>query len=60
MATGMNSTGTALAGGVGRYMAEWIINNQPTINLWALDVQRFVSLHNNRKFLKERVAESQC
>lgn len=54
----MNSTGIAAAGGIGKYLTEWIIDGTSSINLWAFDVQRFVDLHNNNKFLKDRVSES--
>lgn len=54
----MNSTGIAAAGGIGKYLTEWIIDGTSSINLWAFDVQRFVDLHNNKKFLKDRVSES--
>ena len=54
----MNASGTAAAGGIGKYLAEWIINGESTVNLWAFDVQRFVDLHNNSKFLRERIGET--
>ncbi|ESO10632.1 hypothetical protein HELRODRAFT_109032, partial [Helobdella robusta] len=59
VAAGFNCAGAAMAGGVGKVMAEWVKDRSPrSINLWPLDVRRFVGLHNNRKFLKERVTES--
>ncbi len=57
VAAGMNSSGIAAAGGVGKYMAEWIIEGQPSIDLWSLDIRRFIDMHNNKKFLKDRVTE---
>lgn len=54
----MCSSGTAAAGGIGKYLSEWITTGESSVNLWSFDVQRFVDLHNNRKFLRERVAES--
>lgn len=60
VAAGMNSSGLSAAGGVGKYLSEWIVDGQPSVNLWSMDVQRFVDLHNNKKFLKERVVETQC
>ena len=53
----MNSSGIAAAGGVGKYMAEWIIDGQPSIDLWSLDIRRFIDMHKNKKFLKDRVTE---
>jgi len=58
VAGGMNCAGIAAAGGVGKYLAEWIVDGEPSVNMWALDVRRFAELHNNRRFLKERVTES--
>ncbi|XP_041375941.1 pyruvate dehydrogenase phosphatase regulatory subunit, mitochondrial-like isoform X2 [Gigantopelta aegis] len=57
VAAGMNSRGIVLGGGVGKYMAEWIIDRKPSIDLWADDIHRFVSLHNNKQFLGQRVKE---
>lgn len=60
VAAGMNSMGIAYAGGVGKYMAEWIVNGETSlgVDLWSMDIRRFVDMHNNRKFLKERVKEA--
>jgi FAD dependent oxidoreductase central domain len=54
----MCASGTAAAGGVGKYLTEWIMHGESSVNLWAFDVQRFVDLHNNKKFLCERVVET--
>ena len=54
----MNSSGIAGAGGVGKMMSEWILDGEPSLNLWGNDIRRFVDLHNNKKFLKDRVAET--
>jgi len=58
VAAGMNASGTAAAGGIGKYLTEWIINGESSVNLWSFDIQRFVDIHNNSKFLCERVAET--
>lgn len=57
VAAGMNSRGIAGAGGIGKYMAEWILDGEPSIDLWAHDVRRFAGLHNNKRFLRDRVKE---
>ena len=54
----MNSSGVTAAGGVGKYLAEWISDGQPSRDLWACDIKRFVDLHNSKKFLTERVTET--
>ena len=53
----MNSHGIVFAGGVGKYLVEWIVDGKPSIDLWSHDIRRFVSLHNNKRFLGERVKE---
>jgi len=58
IAAGMNGTGAAAAGGIGKYLAEWIVNGESSVNLWMFDVRRFVDLHNNKKFLRDRVTET--
>lgn len=59
VAAGMNCAGVNLAGGVGEVMAEWVAVGEPnSINVWSCDVRRFVGLHNNRRFLKQRVSET--
>ncbi|XP_046549851.1 pyruvate dehydrogenase phosphatase regulatory subunit, mitochondrial-like isoform X1 [Haliotis rubra] len=57
VAAGMNSRGIAGAGGVGKYLTEWILDGEPSIDLWAHDVRRFAGLHNNKRFLRDRVKE---
>jgi 4-methylaminobutanoate oxidase (formaldehyde-forming) len=57
VAAGFNSVGIASAGGAGKYLAEWIMDGQPSIDLWSVDVRRFAPWANNRAFLRERVAE---
>src|SRR5437870_3603543 len=57
VAAGFNSVGIASAGGAGKYLAEWIIAGQPTIDLWSVDIRRFAPWANNLAFLRERVTE---
>jgi len=58
IAAGMNGTGASAAGGVGKYLTEWIVHGEPSVSLWMFDVRRFVDLHNNKKFLRDRVTET--
>lgn len=55
--TGFNSIGIASSGGAGKYLAEWILEGRPTMDLWSVDVRRFGPWANNRAFLRERVTE---
>ena len=57
VACGFNSVGIASAGGAGKYLAEWIIEGQPSIDLSSVDVRRFGAWANNRTFLRSRVIE---
>lgn len=53
----MNGNPLQGAGGIGKAMAEWIIEGRPTQEHLAFDVQRFLDLHNNRMYLQERTKE---
>jgi 4-methylaminobutanoate oxidase (formaldehyde-forming) len=57
VAAGFNSVGIASAGGAGKYLAEWMTDGQPTIDLWSVDIRRFAPWANNLTFLRERVTE---
>jgi glycine cleavage system T protein len=41
VATGFNAYGIAAGGGVGRVLAEWIVEGQPSLDVWRMDVRRF-------------------
>lgn len=58
VAAGMNSVGVASAGGVGKAVAEWMIEGRPTEDLWPVDVKRCYSWQINEKFLHERTVET--
>lgn len=57
VATGFNSVGIASAGGAGKYLAEWMVEGAPTMDLWSVDVRRFGPWANNREYLRRRVIE---
>jgi glycine cleavage system aminomethyltransferase T/glycine/D-amino acid oxidase-like deaminating enzyme len=54
---GFNSMGIASAGGAGRALAEWIVNGEPTTDLWPVDLRRFDSYNANNTWLRDRVRE---
>lgn len=58
VAAGMVSMGIAGAGGIGKYLTEWIIDGMPSIDLSSHDILRHVPHHNNPQFLAERVKET--
>ncbi|MCZ4313361.1 FAD-dependent oxidoreductase [Comamonadaceae bacterium G21597-S1] len=55
---GFNSAGIANSGGAGRLIAEWIIQGEPSTDLWDVDIRRFAAFTGNRKALFERTAET--
>ncbi|XP_046389566.1 pyruvate dehydrogenase phosphatase regulatory subunit, mitochondrial [Ischnura elegans] len=57
VAAGMKTVGIAAAGGVGKVTADWIVNGYSEIDMYELDIRRFLGLHNNRKFLRDRARE---
>ncbi len=52
------TSGIAAAGGAGRAMANWIVEGDPGMDLWAFDIRRFGPHHAGRDFLHERAIES--
>lgn len=53
----MNGNPLQGAGGIGRAIAEWIIQGEPTQDLMPFHVHRFLDLHNNRHYLQQRTKE---
>jgi glycine cleavage system T protein len=58
VAAGFNSQGILSSAGVGRAMAEWIIAGHATMDLAELDIARFQSFQNNKRYLHERTRET--
>ncbi|XP_073975671.1 pyruvate dehydrogenase phosphatase regulatory subunit, mitochondrial isoform X2 [Rhodnius prolixus] len=57
VAAGMKTVGIAAAGGVGKAVAELVATKTTSYDMYEIDISRFLGLHNNIKFLKERVSE---
>ncbi|KXJ79372.1 hypothetical protein RP20_CCG001082 [Aedes albopictus] len=57
VAAGMKTVGMSAAAGVGRAIADIITQGYSSVDLHELDISRFLGLHNNRKFLRDRVRE---
>ena len=55
---GFNSMGIASAGGAGRHLAEWMVEGEPSADLWAVDIRRFAPFNGNRRWLHDRVKET--
>jgi 4-methylaminobutanoate oxidase (formaldehyde-forming) len=56
-AAGFCAHGIAGAGGVGKMMAEWIVDGRPSLDLWRMDIRRFGSHYASRSYTCERVHE---
>jgi len=54
---GFNSLGIASGGGAGKALAEWIVQGEPTMDLWPVDVRRFAAFNGNESWLHDRIAE---
>jgi 4-methylaminobutanoate oxidase (formaldehyde-forming) len=54
---GFNSMGIASGGGAGRALAEWIVQGEPTLDLWPVDIRRFGQFNANERWLPDRIKE---
>ena len=52
------TSGIAASGGAGKAMAEWIVEGEPGLDLWAFDARRFGSHHMSARYLAERSVDS--
>ena len=57
VAVGFNAFGIAAGGGAGKMMAEWIIEGEPSLNIWPLDIRRLGPHHLSRSYCLERTRE---
>jgi len=57
VAVGFNAFGIAAGGGTGRMMAEWILDGEPSLDIWPLDIRRFGPYHHSRAYNVERTRE---
>jgi heterotetrameric sarcosine oxidase gamma subunit len=54
---GFNSMGIASSGGAGKALAEWIVEGEPTLDLWPVDIRRFARFNGNETWLPDRIKE---
>ncbi len=52
------TAGIAACGGAGRALAQWIVEGDPGMDLWAFDIRRFGPHHTGTRYLHERAVES--
>ena len=57
VAAGFNAFGIAAGGGAGRMLAEWIVEGEPSLDLWPLDIRRFGQYHRSPKYILDRTRE---
>jgi 4-methylaminobutanoate oxidase (formaldehyde-forming) len=55
---GFNAFGIASGGGAGWVLAEWVMKGEAPLDLWAVDIRRFSSLHRDRSWVAERTLEA--
>jgi dimethylglycine dehydrogenase len=49
--------GFSQGGGIGRTLAEWIVNGEPSVDAFGMDVARFGDFAANRGYLKDTTAQ---
>ena len=58
VAAGFNSVGIQSSGGAGKAIAEWIVRGHAPMDLWDVDVRRFMPFQGNSRYLRERTTET--
>jgi 4-methylaminobutanoate oxidase (formaldehyde-forming) len=57
VATGFSAHGIAGAGGIGQQMAQWIVEGEPDLDLWKMDIRRFGAQYRSPSFTLARTHE---
>ena len=57
VAAGFNAHGLAGAGGMGKLMAEWIAEGEPSLDAWAMDIRRFGEHYRSPAYTLKRTRE---
>ena len=50
--------GLAGAGGIGKVMAEWIAEGEPSLDLWEMDIRRFGAQYRSPSYTHARIKET--
>src|SRR6476659_369862 len=58
LAAGFCAHGIAGAGGIGRQVASWIVDGEPELDLWRMDIRRFGSAYRSRAYTLVRSVEN--
>ena len=54
---GFNAFGIAAGGGAGKALAEWIVEGEPPMDLWVVDIRRFGKHHRSDDWVRARTLE---
>ena len=57
VAAGFCAHGLAGAGGIGKVMAEWIVEGEPSLDLWHMDIRRFGEHYRSPRYTLDRTRE---
>jgi len=57
VAAGLNSLGILQGGGIGRLVADWIVDGVPSLDVAELNIDRFQSYQTNREYRRDRTTE---
>ena len=57
VAAGFNSIGIASGAGAGKAVAEWIVGDEPSMDLWDVDIRRVAPFQANPRYLRARTVE---
>jgi len=57
VAAGFCAHGIAGAGGIGRQMASWIVDGEPELDLWKMDIRRFGAAYRSQDYTLARTKE---
>jgi glycine cleavage system aminomethyltransferase T/glycine/D-amino acid oxidase-like deaminating enzyme len=55
---GFCAHGLAGAGGIGKVMAEWIAEGEPSLDLWEMDIRRFGAQYRSPAYTHARIKET--
>jgi len=58
VAAGFSAHGIAGAGGIGRQVAHWIVDGEPPLDLWKMDIRRFGAQYGSRSYTYARSFEN--
>ena len=54
----MNSKGLAAGGGIGKLMADWVVDGYPPGDIWECDVRRHNPVQREQSYIEARIPEA--